>query len=88
MLITLVLHMLVVDPEYQRRGVGDMLVKWGIEKADKVQLPSFLEASEVGKGLYLKNGFEAVNEEIFDLSKYGRKGIEVNTAMIRQPKKA
>jgi GNAT superfamily N-acetyltransferase len=26
---------LVVDPEYHRKGIGNLLVKWGVEEADK-----------------------------------------------------
>jgi N-acetylglutamate synthase-like GNAT family acetyltransferase len=81
-----VLHVLVVDPDHQRRGAGAMLVKWGLNLADKLQLPAFLEASEAGKKLYKSLGFEPVHVEMFDLSKYDPNlhGLESNTAMIRK----
>ncbi|KAF2242637.1 hypothetical protein BU26DRAFT_534674 [Trematosphaeria pertusa] len=79
------LHLLVTHPEHQRRGAGAMLVRWGIEQADKVQLPSFLEATEVGRPLYASLGFNGVHEEIFDLSKYGSQGRDRSTVMIRHP---
>ena len=79
--------MLVTDPEHQRRGAGALLINWGLERADKAQLLSFLEATETGRPLYIKLGFKAVHEEVFDLSKYGAQGIETNTAMIRDPMK-
>ncbi|PSN65530.1 hypothetical protein BS50DRAFT_497461 [Corynespora cassiicola Philippines] len=79
------LHILITDPEHQKRGAGRMLLRWGAQKADKAQLPSFLEASDAGRPLYESEGFKPVHEEIFDGSKYGLEGTERNTAMIRDP---
>jgi|TARA_R110002003_G_scaffold97_5_gene7770 hypothetical protein len=62
-----------------------MLIKWGTEKADKAQLPSFLESTLVGRQLYARMGFEARYEEVFDLSKYGLQGTDTSTVMIREP---
>jgi predicted N-acetyltransferase YhbS len=76
----------VVDPDHQRRGAGAMLVQWGLDLADKLQLPAFLEASDAGKKLYTILGFEPVHVEMFDLSKYdpNLSGLESNTVMIRK----
>ncbi|KAF2710352.1 hypothetical protein K504DRAFT_476343 [Pleomassaria siparia CBS 279.74] len=80
------LHMLVCDPNHGRRGAGAMLVKWGTSQADVLNLPCFLEASEMGRPLYARLGFVPVHEEIFHGAKYGLDtGDEVNTCMIRQP---
>jgi predicted N-acetyltransferase YhbS len=84
----LVLHMLVVDPAEHRRGAGSMLIKWGLDKADKSSLPAFLEASAMGRPLYVRWGFEPKYEEYFDGEKYGVEGGESNTAMIRAPKES
>lgn len=80
-----VLHILVTDPAEQRRGAGALLLKWGAEKADKAKLPSYLEASERGRPLYARFGYEPKHEELFDLAKYGGEGRETNTVMIRDP---
>lgn len=77
--------MLITDPEHHRRGAGALLVKWGTSRADTHNLSSFLEASEAGKPLYSRLGFEAVHEEVFDLAKWGGEGKDTNTLMIRQP---
>ncbi|KAF2644320.1 acyl-CoA N-acyltransferase [Massarina eburnea CBS 473.64] len=77
------LHVLVTDPKHHRRGAGARLVKWGTDKADKAGLPSYLEASEKGRLLYARLGFEEVHERVFDLGKYGLEGKESNTIMIR-----
>jgi GNAT superfamily N-acetyltransferase len=84
-LIATVLHILVTDPEHHRRGAGAMLIRWGTAQADKAQLPAFLEATQVGRPLYAREGFEPRHDEEFDLSKYGSQGTDVSTVMIREP---
>ncbi|KAF1948180.1 hypothetical protein CC80DRAFT_599855 [Byssothecium circinans] len=79
------LHVLVTDPMHHRRGAGAQLVKWGLERADRAQLPSYLESSEKGRLLYARLGFETVYEKVFDLEKYGLSGTEASTVMIRPP---
>jgi hypothetical protein len=78
---------LVTDPEEQRRGAGAMLLKWGLDQADRAQLPAYLESSEVGRPLYARWGFEVIKPVAFDLTKYGGEGSDFNTIMIRQPQK-
>jgi ribosomal protein S18 acetylase RimI-like enzyme len=53
-----VLEYLAVNPEYRRRGVGEKLVTWGIQQADKHGLDTVLEATLDGGKLYRKLGFE------------------------------
>ncbi|KAL9120544.1 MAG: hypothetical protein Q9187_002900 [Circinaria calcarea] len=43
----LALDILTVDPQWQRRGAGRMLVKWGIAVADKMQVESCYSFSSV-----------------------------------------
>jgi hypothetical protein len=64
-----------------------MLLKWALDQADQAQLPAYLEASDMGKPLYARWGFEERKEVIFDLTKYGGEGNSSNTVMIRPPKK-
>ncbi|TGJ85926.1 hypothetical protein E0Z10_g2800 [Xylaria hypoxylon] len=54
------LRLLHVDPKHQRRGVGKMLVMWGVEEAKKLGLPVFLQSSEDGHSLYLSCGFRDI----------------------------
>lgn len=77
--------MLVTAPDEQRRGAGNMLLKWGLERADRAGLPSYLESSEAGRRLYEKHGFETVKRVEFDLTNYGGQGSDFNTVMIRKP---
>jgi ribosomal protein S18 acetylase RimI-like enzyme len=58
------LKYLGVDPSFQRRGVGKMLVGAGMERAREEGVPAMLEASPNGKSLYEKLGFVVVGEMI------------------------
>jgi GNAT superfamily N-acetyltransferase len=62
---------LYIDARFQRRGLGSVLVKWGVEEGDKRGLPAYIEATAKGLGLYLKYGMKEVYRVDTDLSKYG-----------------
>lgn len=49
-----------VDPAYQGRGVGRMLVQWGIEKAKAEGKGLYLAATPAGKPFYTRLGLEEV----------------------------
>ena len=51
------LDLLAIHPDYQRRKIGDALVKWGTETADQLGVEAVVESSLCGRGLYEKNGF-------------------------------
>lgn len=50
--------MLATHPDYQGKGAGGMLVRWGCALADKDRVPVYLDASKAGIPLYQKYGFE------------------------------
>ena len=58
--ILLALDLMCVSPLAQRRGVGQRLMDWGCEQADKFGVEAVVEASDEGKGLYARYGFEAL----------------------------
>lgn len=58
------LDLLAIHPAYQRRKIGDALVKWGLERADYLGVEAIVESSICGRGLYEKNGF--VYQETFE----------------------
>jgi len=62
---------LVVNPEYQRCGVGKALLEWGLKKCDEEGLECWIDATEEGKGLYLKHGWEEVGKLEIDLQRWG-----------------
>jgi ribosomal protein S18 acetylase RimI-like enzyme len=56
------LKYVAVDPAFQRRGVGALLVRAGMERAREEGVPVMLEASPNGEKLYEKLGFVVVGE--------------------------
>lgn len=79
-----VLKFLHTDPAHQKRGAGSMLVKWGLDKAEEMKLPAYLEASKAGKPLYVKHGFKEVDRIEFDLTKWGGEGVDVVVNMLKE----
>lgn len=55
------LCVLAVAPEWQRRGVGGLLLRGGLEVARRERLPVGLMSSDEGRGLYAKHGFKVVD---------------------------
>ncbi|KAG7005853.1 hypothetical protein G7Y79_00017g042350 [Physcia stellaris] len=52
-----VLDICFVHPEYRRKGVGRLLLSWGIEKADELGLESYIDATDQGIPLYEAHGY-------------------------------
>ncbi|KAL8855018.1 MAG: hypothetical protein Q9221_000215 [Calogaya cf. arnoldii] len=52
------LDILTVDPHYQRRGAGRMLLQWGTAVADRLGIEAVVEATGQGLGLYQSEGFQ------------------------------
>lgn len=66
-----VLQVLATHPTHHRRGVGKMHLRWGNEYADRYGLPCYLEASHMGKPLYIREGYEVVDQLPFDARNWG-----------------
>ncbi len=50
-----------VEPERQRKGVGSLLLRWGLERAREEGVPVSLIGSDEGRRLYAKYGFKVVD---------------------------
>ncbi|KAK4129147.1 N-acetyltransferase-like protein [Parathielavia appendiculata] len=72
----LYLSLLACSPTRQRLGAGSALLKWGVDLADSLGLPSRVEASPAGYRLYKKFGYEDV--DVLDLKVTDTWGV-VNT---------
>ncbi|KAG9697655.1 hypothetical protein KCU95_g3604, partial [Aureobasidium melanogenum] len=60
---TFSLDLCAVDPDFQRRGIANKLVEWGLEEAkNRGGLESTTEGSAMGRFVYQKLGFKPVEE--------------------------
>ncbi|KAI3394844.1 hypothetical protein diail_2181 [Diaporthe ilicicola] len=57
------LHILFTDSEFRRQGAGDMMMQWGIDVADMLAVPGWVEASKEGNLLYIRHGFREVGKQ-------------------------
>ncbi|KAF1830941.1 hypothetical protein BDW02DRAFT_601263 [Decorospora gaudefroyi] len=80
------LNTMVTLPNHERRGAGNMLVRWGCDRADEAGVPAYVEASLMGAPMYARHGFQRVKQVEFDLSKWGGKGVMSITLMLRPAK--
>ncbi|KAF2830387.1 hypothetical protein CC86DRAFT_367163 [Ophiobolus disseminans] len=65
-------HVIAVHPDYQRKGVGQLLMDFGIGVAQKAELPIYIESSQEGVRLYEKLGCRRLKEP----RKYGPDAVE------------
>ncbi len=57
------LYLLGVDPSVQGQGIGSMLLRSGLERADAARLPAYLETmNPINVPFYQKFGFNIVHE--------------------------
>ena len=50
---------LMIDPDYQRRGIGGKLLSVVLREGDKQGIPTFLVSTAESRGLYGKMVFES-----------------------------
>ena len=63
------LELVATRPEYQGKGAGGKLLRWGIDKADEEGTETYLEASPDGKPIYEHFGFKEVDRLVVELKK-------------------
>ncbi|KAK3386644.1 acyl-CoA N-acyltransferase [Podospora didyma] len=67
---------LAVDPEYQRRGYGEKLIRWAGDAAKREGVPIFGDSTATGLPLYLKNGAVQIGRVELPARMVERKGGE------------
>jgi ribosomal protein S18 acetylase RimI-like enzyme len=55
-------HVMAVHPEFQRRGIGESLFRFGITVAQQAKLPIYIESSKEAVRLYEKMGCKRLKE--------------------------
>ncbi|KAL8730064.1 MAG: hypothetical protein Q9181_004795 [Wetmoreana brouardii] len=63
------LSILYVYPEHRRRGIGSILIRWGLDKVDELGVDAIVEAMAAGKPAYAANGFRYVKTFWLDPTK-------------------
>lgn len=63
------MEVIATRPEYQGKGAGGQLIKWGLEKADEEGTETYLEASPHGKPIYERYGFREVDRLVVNFEK-------------------
>lgn len=65
------LQLLAIRQNQQRRGIGTLLLKHVLEKADRLHLPVYLDSGISGKALYERFGFQVVSVMPLNALDYG-----------------
>ncbi|KAL2005066.1 hypothetical protein VTN00DRAFT_2916 [Thermoascus crustaceus] len=73
------LDMLAVHPDYQGKGAGSLIVKWGCDRGDQDGVALYIDATPAGARLYEKFGFEDRSDP-----RYTAEGI---ASMVRDARK-
>lgn len=57
------LDLLTTKKDYQKKGIGRMLVEWGLERVDAEGVECCVSGTPEGMGLYEKYGFKEVDKQ-------------------------
>ena len=80
---------LFVKPGYQRRGIGETMLRWGFKQLELDKEQIWLTTQILGREFYRKFGWEDVDAVDTDLSTYLGKyrgfGIHRTVFMVREP---
>ena len=60
-----VLDLLFTHPDHRRKGIGSLIMQWGLDRADELGLESYIEATKEGKPCYEAFGFKAIDKNEF-----------------------
>jgi len=83
--MTLVLHFIYLDPDYQRKGIGKWVIQHKLDEADKAGIPMLLVGTPAGLPLYRSMGFQEVYALDIDLKSRGIEGDAHWAGMVRTP---
>ncbi|KAK3697204.1 hypothetical protein LTR37_017605 [Vermiconidia calcicola] len=67
-----ILMYMATDTAWRRQGAATAVVQWGLDLCKELGIVAYLEASEEGRPVYQKLGFEVVEEVEFEPGEVGR----------------
>ena len=70
----MILAILCVAPKFQGRGIGEKLIEYGVEQADRRNLTCHLTATPVAWNIYERYGWHVVDKHKIDLSEWFSSG--------------
>lgn len=80
-----VLSILAVSPQYQRKGLGSLLISEGLALVDRDGARTYIEASPNGLQLYQRHGWKLIDEIQMDMTRYGGNDVASEKLLIRAP---
>ena len=81
----MIVDLLATAPQHQRKGIGRLCMRWGLEKADALKAKVYLEATMDGYPLYSSLGFKPLDEITLDYTQWGGQGSQSLILMMRDP---
>lgn len=74
------LAFIATDPPYSRLGAASLLMKWGLERSRRDEIPAYLESTLEALPFYLKLGFTEAERirMVLPAGKGGKGGMEGN----------
>ncbi|KAM6479346.1 acyl-CoA N-acyltransferase [Trichoderma sp. SZMC 28011] len=72
---------LMIDPDYQRKGIGGKLLGAVLARSDEEKLPTFLMSSAESRGLYAKMGFEILGTWRVDNGSWAGRVVELERGL-------
>lgn len=77
------LRLLATHPQHHRKGAGSLLLRHGLEKADNLKMPVYLDAGINGRPLYERFGFKVTSDFPFDGRHFGGRSEGKHWCMLR-----
>ncbi|KAL6814527.1 acyl-CoA N-acyltransferase [Trichoderma sp. SZMC 28015] len=72
---------LMIDPDYQRKGIGGKLLAAVLARSDEEKVPTFLMSSAESRGLYGKMGFEILGTWRVDNGDWAGRVVELERGL-------
>ncbi|KAF4637502.1 hypothetical protein G7Y89_g580 [Cudoniella acicularis] len=74
-----------VRQDHQRKGVGSLMLNWGMKKADELDIECYVEATDAGRMLYQKFGFITLLKVLVDAENGSKERHEMIQKLTPQP---